>query len=81
MIEGQEVMERSNSPNYSPSSANKDSFITDIYGCIFQHSVYHTIFAKFSLLKPSGDPPWNTGCSRISFGESVTEDRATSVHT
>jgi hypothetical protein len=35
MIEGQEVIERTNSPTFCWRSTNKGSFSTDMYGCIF----------------------------------------------
>jgi hypothetical protein len=49
MIEGQEVVEMTNSPTFCWSSANKGSFSSDIYGCFFIRSVPDAIFAMLFL--------------------------------
>jgi hypothetical protein len=46
MMEGQDVMERSNSPTFCLRSTNKGSFSTDMYGCIYHCLVSDTFFAK-----------------------------------
>jgi hypothetical protein len=49
MDEGQEVMERTNSPTFCWSSTNKGSFSTDLYACIFQSfGVWYNFCDPFS---------------------------------
>jgi hypothetical protein len=49
MIEGQEVVERTQSPAFSYRSTNTGSFRTDTYGCIFHSfSVWYNFYNAFS---------------------------------
>jgi len=49
MIEGQEVMEITNSPTLCWRSTNRGSFSTVMYGCIFlSFSVWYNFYNAFS---------------------------------
>jgi len=62
MIEGQEVMERTNSPTFCWRSTNKGSFSTDMYGCIFHSfSVWYNFFNAFSSETACGPPADSPG--------------------
>jgi hypothetical protein len=55
MMEGQEVMERSNLPTFCLRSTNKGSFSTDMYGCIYHLFSVWYIFCKTFLPKLPAD--------------------------
>jgi hypothetical protein len=64
MVEGQEVMKRNISPTFCGRSINKDSFSTDMYGCIF-HSLgvfynFCDAFSSKAACGPPGEPPRTT---------------------
>jgi len=57
MIEGQEVMEKTNLPTFCWRSTNKGSFSTDMYGCIFHSfSVWYNFCNAFSSETACGPP-------------------------
>jgi hypothetical protein len=65
MIEGLDVMERTNSPTFCCRLTNKDSFSTDMYGCIFHSFSAWYNFCNFFPKLPADrrGPQFKKHCS------------------